>query len=240
VFFVGNVFSLYQRKAHMNPQVICSDRRYSNYDIALSRNGRVALSRQNLVNSGWSIHVLDLDCRPIAHVDVPGGMPRSFDISSDGQSLMTVVLKERARAGDFLFWAAERLQDEVVYSLRRSYRLKSDGLTGLAKSSPCNKYCVFSDGIAVYEYEVAKNETRQVWTNAEAGPVFALSGDGSRIAFGGNDERRLSLWNYRTKTRIWSWQGSMSPVSDIALSVNGKLMAVGHRDNTILLWRLAE
>ena len=126
-----------------------------------------------------------------------------------------------------------------------SLTLPSKGVTALTFSLDGHTLAVgFGYGeIALWDMRtqrktaLLKTASKFVWT-------LAFSPDGQLLASGGYEDSKIGLWDVKTQTLIWSFEGHMhdagllnSAVSDVAFSPDGKSLASGSFiDGTLRLW----
>lgn len=83
----------------------------------------------------------------------------------------------------------------------------------------------------------------KLWDVATGRPLRTLPGDARALSFSpdqktlaGADGTEIKLWNITTGQEPQALRGSQLGVDSVAFSADGKLLAVGNSDNTVVLW----
>ena len=83
----------------------------------------------------------------------------------------------------------------------------------------------------------------KLWDVATGNAVRTLPGDARALSFSpdqktlaGADGTEIKLWNAATGQELQTLQGSQLGVDSVAFNADGKLLAVGNSDNTVVLW----
>ena len=85
--------------------------------------------------------------------------------------------------------------------------------------------------------DVSNGETTDVWAKA-GGSVIAYSPNGKLLAVARDRNKAVSLLEIGTRNEIAEFAGHEGKITALAFSPNGRFLASGSIDRTILIWRL--
>jgi WD40 repeat protein len=100
---------------------------------------------------------------------------------------------------------------------------------------PENK-CLIADGSAVELVDLASGQVVKKYQPESGGTVGALSQDTTLVAAASGS--KVLIWNLQTGKQVRLLEGHVEPVSCIAFSADGSLLASGSRDKTAIIWNL--
>jgi WD40 repeat protein len=195
-------------------------------DLAYSPDGRaIASSSWDRTLRLWDVH----ERRPLGPA-LKGmyGLGFSPDgrllASTDGQTIMLWTMPTETVAGEIAF-DRRYLMSQLSFSPDGKLLAASNVPTGSVPSE-------------VFLWDVASR--RLIGPKLRA-HIFAFSPDGRALATDGEDGKSIVLRDLRTgRPHSPALQGHTANVRSIAYSADGRMLAAGGADNSVLIWDLAD
>lgn len=148
------------------------------------------------------------------------GMPVTVAFSRDGKTLATGA------------------QEAKLWDVRSGNEIRTLKVT--ESNSPTETPLAFS-----YDGKVLATGGRAVklWDVATGNALRTLPGDARALSFSPDQQTlagtggiEIKLWNVTTGQELHTFEGSQLGVDSVAFGPDGKLLAVGNSDNSIILW----
>lgn len=97
------------------------------------------------------------------------------------------------------------------------------------------------NGVQVHDLATGKAQRLGKLTlDVTAPPMFSPDGKRVAIAYYNGSQGRVQVFDWKTRERTHSFDGHSDPISCLAFSADGKTLATGSYDTTILLWDLSK
>jgi len=181
----------------------------------------------------WTDHELSADSKPVI----------AISFTADGESLVSVSNDGQIRRWDI----AGSLAGDGGAAATTLVSLQGNLYVDADANIQGSMFAVLGQDGGVQVVDVASAEVIQSIEGQGSGYAVALSDDGTLVASG--DDTSVQIWDVesgelvRSLEGYWedpeeqeTWVGHDEPVTSLAFSPNGELLASGSADTTILFW----
>jgi RNA polymerase sigma factor (sigma-70 family) len=174
--------------------------------------------------------------RELRHGELEGALVCAVAFAPDGKSFATIQNGGRIR-----LWNAATFKES------RSFQVADLGEAPIfwLAFSPDGRLLAFNTPREVVLAEADTGKVRHRlgghtdgWHGDEPGWRFAFSADGRTLAAAGRDDRELRLWEVASGKERLRFPAQGGAIRSIAFSGDGRYLATGTSDTTVLIWDL--